>query len=80
MRVEQTAVFMLLAGALALSALMLGAIVNGYARRWSARGFLELPYVLDSEDATRFDQIVTAILADDPGFAIRCRELFERGE
>jgi len=40
---------------------------------------VERPYVLDREDAIRFDQIITAILADDPGFATRCRALAKGG-
>ena len=69
----------LLAGALYVSALTLGAMAIWSDRRRSART-VERPYVLEREDAIRFDEIITGILADDPGFATRCGEHFERGE
>jgi hypothetical protein len=68
---------MLVACVIVVGGLMLGSVARRCARPW--RRAVEQPYVLEAADAVRFDQIVTAIFADDPGFAIRCRDL-EHGE
>ena len=78
---RQHTVSMLLVCAIILSALSLTGTATIFAiHRFARRPDLEHSYVLETDDAVRFDEIVTAIFADDPDFASRCRELLEHGE
>jgi hypothetical protein len=74
-------VFVVVACAIFFCAVTLISMVAIFARRRVTRATsVEQPYVMAAEDATRFDERVTAIFAEDPEFASRCRELLDHGE